>query len=61
MTVGYICHTLGCSATLFGKDLLPHLLSLLSNSTKIISSSGDICIRFVIKVKQFEYGGCILE
>jgi len=61
VTIGYVCHTLGRNAALFGKELLPPLLSLLSKSTKIISSGGDTCIKFIIKVLSLAKRSCSMQ
>ena len=51
VTVSYITTILGHHAASLGADILPLLLPLLANSTKVIASAGDVCIKFIIKVK----------
>ena len=50
VTLSCMCVHLGTELTQFVEQLLPQLIALLSNSAKVMSSSANLCVIFIIKV-----------
>lgn len=53
ITVAFMSQSLGMKVDRFVEGLLPQLIALIPNCAKIMSTSGIVCIRFVI---QFTHG-----
>lgn len=49
ITTAYVCQQLGNKADHFAETLLPSLISLISNTAKVMATSGAVCIRFLIQ------------
>ena len=50
MTLSYLCVVLGSVIAPFAVSMLPQLFVLLPNSAKVMATSADLCVRFIIKV-----------
>lgn len=53
VTVGYICNTLGGEASSFAGVMVQELIPHLSSTVKVMASSADVCITYIIKVSFF--------
>ena len=49
VTIAFLCQCLGMRMDRFCEGVLPVLFTLIPNSAKIMSTSGFVCIRFVIQ------------
>lgn len=52
VSLSYLCVVLGQVAAPFAVLMLPHLFALLPNSAKVMATSAEVCLKFVIKVSQ---------
>ena len=50
MTLSYLCVILGQVIAPFAASMLPQLFALLPNSAKVMATSAEVCVRFIIKV-----------
>ena len=51
VTVSGLAATLGSDFAPFSELILPTLLTLLPNSAKVMATSAEVCLKFIIKVR----------
>lgn len=49
VTISYLCVVLGQVVAPFAMSMLPQLFALLPNSAKVMATSADVCVQFIIK------------
>lgn len=52
MTISYFCVVLGQVIAPFVVLMLPQLFALLPNSAKVMATSAEVCVKFIIKVSR---------
>lgn len=57
ITIAYLSHRIGNKLERFCEGLMPFLFNLIPNSAKIMSTSGIVCIRFII---QYTHGSRLI-
>jgi hypothetical protein len=50
VSLSYLCVVLGQVIAPFAVSMLPPLFALLPNSAKVMATSAEICVKFIIKV-----------
>ena len=50
VTLSYLCVVLGADFAPRAEHVLPTLIAILPNSAKVMSTSAEICIKFIFKV-----------
>ncbi len=50
MTLSYVCVMLKQVVAPFAMAMLPQLFALLPNSAKVMATSAEICVKYIIKV-----------
>ena len=50
VSISYVCVLLGAEAATFAAAMLSQLIALLPNSAKVMSTSAEVCLQFIVKV-----------
>lgn len=51
VTLSYLCVVLGADFAHCAEQMMPSLIGLLPNSAKIMATSAQVCIQFIVKVR----------
>lgn len=50
ITISYLSTVLGSGFAHFAEAVIPQLIILLPNSAKVMASSAEVCVKFIMKV-----------